>query len=36
LLKDVKADYHGEIYKLGGDVNYLELRGGLMVFFGPE
>ncbi|MBN2226556.1 MAG: outer membrane beta-barrel protein [candidate division Zixibacteria bacterium] len=36
LTKDVEAEYAGETYKLESNVNYIQMRVGVSVFFGPE
>lgn len=36
MAKDTEADWHGEIYKMPSDINYLQIRSGITVFFGGE
>jgi hypothetical protein len=36
MLKDAKGDYGGEEFKLADNVNYINIRAGVNVFFGPE
>jgi hypothetical protein len=35
-LKNAEANYHGELYTIGSNISYVEIRGGVTVFFGPE
>ena len=36
LTEDVTGEYAGEIIKLQSTVNYLQIKAGVSVFFGPE
>ncbi|HDL03625.1 MAG TPA: hypothetical protein ENH25_05785 [candidate division Zixibacteria bacterium] len=36
LVKDVEANYQGEVHKMPGDLNYIEIRTGITAYFGSE
>ncbi|PKK82874.1 MAG: hypothetical protein CVT49_11220 [candidate division Zixibacteria bacterium HGW-Zixibacteria-1] len=36
MSKDTEADWHGQIYKMPGNISYLQIRSGVTVFFGGE
>jgi len=36
FVDGVEADYHGLIYQINDNLNYLQIKGGVTVFFGPE
>jgi len=36
FTEGTEADWHGEIYKMPSNLNYIEIRTGVTAFFGPE